>query len=1434
MYVVGRRSYCRRNVETFFTKEDAFMNVKKRTLALIMCLCMLFSLMPFSAFADGAQQDIVYRDYDAQGNWGGADLETASKTYTSDNGTNITYSKTAEKVEGQTDVYDITLRIESTTTETTPGASAVVLVIDSSGSMAWCAECGKASSQHGGESHTFKTRMSSAVEAAKSFVTNYGANGSERYLAVVDFANYASALNFGFIRTINWLDVSNASNASTVRDKIDSNFAAGGGTNLQQGLTKAQSLLSDRTVSGISAANKYVVVMTDGRPTRYGSNASGDGEITDTNTYNSTKTAATSLKSRAQVYTVCYGATGDICYGSETVSQFLSSYIASSSGKAYDASNTADLNNAFTQIFRNIENGISSGFTVTDPLGENILLQGSLPENCTATADGFTWTPASVTPTENADGSKTYVYTVTYRVKLDTEADGFVDDLYYPTNGDTLLRFTDNEEQKTLHFAVPGVKGKAPVYSVSYEFDESAPAEAVAPTDSSSYKKGAPVTVQQPAGVAGYVFNGWTLDSSPVSGTFTMPAKNVTLIGSWSPRSDLSYTVNYYWNTTDTKIAESDTVGSKTLNDKVKLEPKAISGYTALPGQETELVIAAEGNVVNFYYYKNVEITANSKLDAVYNGSTQSVSGFTGAPEGADFSAITVGAEGKNAGNYPAAFAQGTVGTVDGSEKYIITKATDGKLVISPVETVVVTIEGNTKEAVYTGSEQFVEGYKVSINNKLYTEADFAFTGSDRAAGTDADEYPMGLAAGQFNNTNANFKNVVFNVTDGKLTITKKTVEFKGESASLSYNGTEQTITGITATGLIDGHSYSGLSYAASGTYAGTYPGVFSGTAVIKDAGGNDVSKNYDVKTTVGALTITKTAIPVVFNGQSDTQEYTGNVITITGITPNGLISGHTWSGLSYAASGTDAGTYDGAFTGTAVICDESGTDVTEYYKVSTNPGALTITPVRDEVTVKIVGNTAIKQYTGSTQTVEGYNVDSISDARYSAEYIEFTKADGAVAAGILAGTYNMNLAPAHFGNTSTNFTNVTFEVEDGWLKITPRETIIITAASGSKTYDGTALTNSDYSYTEGVLADGDEVVAVVEGSITNVGSAANNVTSYKIMRGDTDVTASYAPAEFVPGTLTVSSRDVTFTGESKDVIYNGKDQSITGITATGLVDGHSYSGLSYLATGLKTGVYPGAFSGSAIIVDADGNDVTANYEPKTVPGVLTIQQLLEKDEHFNYVIGYPDGTIRPEGNISRAEVAAIFFRLLTDNARAQYDSVENSFTDVAANAWYTRAISTLAKAGILLGDDSGSFRPDDYITRAEMAAIISRFDNLTELGKTFNDIEGHWAQRYIELAATNGWINGYEDGSFRPNADITRAETFAMINRVLERHVVSQEDLLLDEMNVWIDNMDPSVWYYYDVQEATNNHECQRIDMSTNEKWTVKLTDIDWASYQF
>ena len=154
--------------------------------------------------------------------------------------------------------------------------------------------------------------------------------------------------------------------------------------------------------------------------------------------------------------------------------------------------------------------------------------------------------------------------------------------------------------------------------------------------------------------------------------------------------------------------------------------------------------------------------------------------------------------------------------------------------------------------------------------------------------------------------------------------------------------------------------------------------------------------------------------------------------------------------------------------------------------------------------------------------------------------------------------------------------------------------------------------------------------------------------------------------------------------------------------------------------------------------------------------------------------------------------------------------------------------------SGIITGKPGGLLDPLGGATRAEMATIIARFGDFKEGGKTFNDISGHWAQKYIELAASNGWINGNPDGTFKPNNNITRAETVAMINRVLDRQTKDVSDLLpVSQMTNWSDNANTAAWYYRDMQEATNNHKAERVGDSIYEKWTEKLPDIDWASYQ-
>ena len=221
----------------------------------------------------------------------------------------------------------------------------------------------------------------------------------------------------------------------------------------------------------------------------------------------------------------------------------------------------------------------------------------------------------------------------------------------------------------------------------------------------------------------------------------------------------------------------------------------------------------------------------------------------------------------------------------------------------------------------------------------------------------------------------------------------------------------------------------------------------------------------------------------------------------------------------------------------------------------------------------------------------------------------------------------------------------------------------------------------------------------------------------------------------------------------------------------------------------------------------------------------------LNTTDHFAYIVGYGNGEVRPQNNITRAEVATIFFRLLTDDVRDENLTKTNRYSDVAATSWYNTAVSTLSSMGIITGYPDGTFRPNAAITRAEFAAIAARFDNDGDkTAAKFSDIATHWAKDEISIAYNNGWITGYPDGMFGPQRDITRAETMTLVNRVLNRQPETEDDLL-PNMTVWTDNANPKAWYYLAVQEATNSHYYEFKTNSQYEKWTELRETRDWKA---
>ena len=255
-------------------------------------------------------------------------------------------------------------------------------------------------------------------------------------------------------------------------------------------------------------------------------------------------------------------------------------------------------------------------------------------------------------------------------------------------------------------------------------------------------------------------------------------------------------------------------------------------------------------------------------------------------------------------------------------------------------------------------------------------------------------------------------------------------------------------------------------------------------------------------------------------------------------------------------------------------------------------------------------------------------------------------------------------------------------------------------------------------------------------------------------------------------------------------------------------------------------------YCGYTEIVKEVKKDDIVDIIPVILPAISkneTAPKLNTRD-HFAYVQGYPDGTVKPAGSITRAEVAAILFRLMDADSRSLYYSTASGFRDVDSTKWYNTYVATLNNAGVITDSRTGYFRPNDAITRAELAAMLAQFAEKKSAAIYFSDISaGYWAANAIALTANLGWINGYPDGTFGPDKTVTRAELMAMVNRATGRAPESTS-ALLSGMKTWKDNADTARWYYLDVQEATNSH---TYTGAPTETWTSLTATPDWSQYE-
>ncbi len=340
------------------------------------------------------------------------------------------------------------------------------------------------------------------------------------------------------------------------------------------------------------------------------------------------------------------------------------------------------------------------------------------------------------------------------------------------------------------------------------------------------------------------------------------------------------------------------------------------------------------------------------------------------------------------------------------------------------------------------------------------------------------------------------------------------------------------------------------------------------------------------------------------------------------------------------------------------------------------------------------------------------------------------------------------------------------------------------------------------------------EIIGTVKG-YTNIGGTYAEFSSWDANGGaDQIAVVNYVAVQ--PDTA--DGYDVAL-GEIKETVTLVQASTPTPIPD----DGGSSGG----GSGGGGGFLPGAGGGPIAATPVPG--ATPTPQGTIVPGEPESSATLNRDDHYAYIIGYPEGDVRPENNITRAEVATIFFRIMGDESRDKYASSENVYTDVNAGDWYNNAISTVSNAGIVNGYEDGTFKPDAPIKRSEFATIAARFIGGKYQGDDrFSDIAGHWAAEYINRASKYGWINGYEDGTFKPDRDITRAEAMTLVNSVLTRGTEARN--MHEDMVIWTDNTEDK-WYYEEVQEATNAHNYTKEN--NVETWTEMRENRDWKALE-
>lgn len=1220
----------------------------------------------------------------------------------------------------------------------------------------------------------------------------------------------------------------------------------------------------------------------------------GTGDSCNEKTFTETVASADTVKNRAKLYTVCFDADETIDVpnngGQISVSKYLSTKIATQPTKtgeqfAYDADNAEKLYVEFAKITQSIVSGLNNG-TVRDTLPTGITSaafdEGNVKEWKLNEA------PFTKNETPNTVGGKqvtTYTYTYTYTVTIDpktvkTEKVDGVD--YAPLNGETTLTVKNSQGTDVeIPFPIPAGKVTMPSYTVTWKSQDG---NNTLETDSNveyntkpSFDRADPTKPDDAQYT--YTFVGWATEANKETGTLEadLPpvTDDVTYYAAFS-KTARTYTVTWMPQDGQGNAYETDTgvaynaspsydseVPTKAADDKYTY---TFAGWATTTNQTSGSTVDALPNVTeNVTYYAAFSATPRTYTVTFKDGANGEV--FVDETQQVEYGKNIPSHDNPVRPGYnfigwtsePANYQPGT-GTMPANNITFTAQWTEkGSVTINYV--------AKTGGSVTLASETLNPDTGTAAGSTATAGTGYTFDGwydneecTGNALSTSAEYKPTKPTTGWVNGTTfyAKFtKNTATLELNGLFKkqlnsdVSLDDVPADGKTFELTITRGDFTATGTaTVTSLDEAAAFNFstsrvLTFDAPDTYTYTVKETNSGVSGMKYA------ENGILTVEVGQnMTITSATIKMHAN--TDPVSISANepcTITNTYTQPTETFNLNTLIKKHFTKAAESAEIPNENFTFTATI--ESYPD-----KEHTYIGTVTMNGTENDKYFDFGGSQNLTLTPGTYQYRVTEEPGTDTRIRYdSSAYILTIRVEN-------DGSYNVSVEPeapaaqslttaaAVFpDNKQITFTNTYFEKKDPsklyidfsdfvqkeltatgtktasdvdfTVNVNGKEQVIIITSAGSEEEIGTDAEEFDPKYSRTLTAHFDSITGgeVKTTRFTGTTVEIDHAGYYTFFLGEEKGTRTGVTYDEARYTLYINVRldqnENKLYVSSMGAIRTNADGTWENIALIEIVNDKPVRTTNYIT-----------FHNT---IDTGKDD----YYPIIIPTIINKDTgMLNKTDHFAYVIGYPDGTVHPNGQITRAEVATIFFRLLRDEVRDGAFTTSNSYSDVAYGKWYNNPISTMSALGIITGYPDGTFKPNKPITRAEFAAIAARFDE-TQSGKsaTFSDVIGHWAAKEIGIAYYNDWIKGYPDGTFKPDQNITRAEAMTLINRVLERKPESPADLLTN-MNKWTDNMDTSKWYYLDVQEATNSHGYTRKTFNY-ELWRQMLPDPDWSRYE-